>query len=191
MIYSQPLRLVVSLSLAGLVAGCQCGSTDAETASTPAEPAPAVAAEATGEPAGGAGAGASAVAAGSGAAVPEQIAPGTFEEVAGSGVDHSDPVAVVQHVFDVARNGRIDTMRGLCDPINENDSDTRHMCTVSEESFTEFYALFNTATVTGPAVIEPDSMRAEVPVVFRGPAGPVSETFELIQRDGKWYLFGL
>ena len=103
-------------------------------------------------------------------------------------VDFSDPVKVVQAIFDAAKNKDIVILTSLCDPKAENDGDTRRICNVAKnsEKLDEFVLWFAKGKVTGKAIIEND--RARVPFIF-GPDGKKKEEMNLIKRDGKWYLY--
>jgi hypothetical protein len=103
-------------------------------------------------------------------------------------VDFTDPVKVVQAIFDAAKNKDIVILTTLCDPEGENDGDTRRICDVAKDTrkLDEFVLWFSKGKVTGEAVIEED--RARVPFIF-GPDGNKKEEMNLIKRDGKWYLY--
>lgn len=103
-------------------------------------------------------------------------------------VDFSDPVKVVQAIFDAARNKDIVILTSLCDPEGENDGDTRRICNVAKDStlLDEFVLWFAKGKVTGKAVIEGD--RARVPFLF-GPDGKKKEEMNLVKREGRWYLY--
>ncbi len=104
-----------------------------------------------------------------------------------SAVDFTDPVKVVQAVFDAAKNKDIVILTTLCDPKEENDGDTRRICELTKDSekLAEFFKWFSKGKVTGKAVITGD--KAAVPFVF-GPEGKRKEEMNLVNRDGKWYL---
>lgn len=103
-------------------------------------------------------------------------------------VDFTDPVKVVQAIFDAAKNENFAVLASLCDPKGENDGDTRRICSVATDSkiSDEFVLWFSKGKVTGKALIEDD--RARVPFVF-GPDGKKKEEMNLIKRDGRWYLY--
>jgi len=102
-------------------------------------------------------------------------------------VDHSDPVAVTVAIFIAARTLDASDLSGLCDPLGENDGDTRDICqlTPDDGKWDEFVAWFEWGMVSGSATIEGD--RATVPLLF-GSDGSRSEEMNLINRDGMWYL---
>jgi hypothetical protein len=103
------------------------------------------------------------------------------------GVDFSDPISVVQAVFDAAKSQEFSALAGLCDPQGENDEDTAMICAITadhaeKDSFVEF---FGKGQVAGEAIIDGDQAQVNVLV---GPDGSEAETIILIQRDAKWYL---
>lgn len=112
----------------------------------------------------------------------------TFTKTAAaSGVDQSDPVKVVQAVFDAAQTQNFAALSALCDPQGGNDKDTATICAMTaghtdKESFVTYFAK---GKINGEVAISGD--RAQVPFLF-GPNGDQQETMSLIQRDGKWYL---
>ncbi len=104
-------------------------------------------------------------------------------------VDMSDPVKVVEAIFEAARTNNAKLLGGLCDPTGENDGDTKRLCKIASdtggEGMAELVKYFAKGKVTGKAVITGD--RAVVPFLF-GPDGKKKEEMNLIKRDGKWYL---
>jgi Flp pilus assembly protein TadD len=113
-----------------------------------------------------------------------------FSEPAASTVDFSDPVAVMQAVFDAAATQDFSILPALCDPMGENDEDTARICAITadhpdRDSFVEY---FGKGTIYGEAILHGDD-QAEVRF-FYGPNGDEAETVHLIKRDGKWYLLG-
>ncbi|MCK4762465.1 MAG: hypothetical protein KAW12_09730 [Candidatus Aminicenantes bacterium] len=102
-------------------------------------------------------------------------------------VDFSNPVKVVDAIFEAARNEDLTVLDQLCDPKGENDGDTRRICEMAKnpEMIEEFYEWFGKGKVTGAAVIEGDT--AKVPFVF-GPEAQHKEDMILVKREGKWYL---
>jgi hypothetical protein len=117
--------------------------------------------------------------------VPTEIAPATS-----SGGTEQGPEIVVQAIFDAAKSGDFTSLKDLCDPQGENDSDTQMICDLAadETNREEFVQVFAAGKLSGDAKISPDGTQAEVPFLF-GPDGDSEETMELINRDGQWYLF--
>jgi hypothetical protein len=104
-------------------------------------------------------------------------------------VDHTNPVAVVHAIFQAARTEDFALLSGLCDPMGEHDGDTQLICEMNEDhpDRETFVELFARAEVSGEPII--DGNEAEVAFIF-GVDGEREETMVLVQRDGKWYLFG-
>ncbi len=104
------------------------------------------------------------------------------------GLDQTDPAQVVATIFEVA-SGRSapQVLAQLCDPLAQNDNDTRRICdnATGFDPEGEFGMFFKTGKLNGPPQIEGDV--ALVPFLF-GPTGDEAENMELVRRDGKWYL---
>jgi hypothetical protein len=103
-----------------------------------------------------------------------------------TGVDHSDPAAVVSAIFSAAKARDSRGLSGLCDPQRENDSDTQEICELHPDApkWKVFVAAFENGAVAGrPRVAD---NRAEVDFTYVD----TSETMRLVLRDGKWYLSG-
>lgn len=117
------------------------------------------------------------------------FAVGCTKEEKASPVDHGDPRAVVEAVFEAARIAEPSQLSGLCDPKGENDGDTKKICELKKGSkmFGEFIKVFQLGKTVADAKIDGD--QAEVSVKF-GPDGTSDETMRLVNRDGKWYLSG-
>lgn len=106
-------------------------------------------------------------------------------------VDQSDPVSVVNQIFQAAKSGKYEVLLNLCDPTGEGDGDTKRICSIqsaSQEDKNEFNDFFKLGQVIG----EPDIVdnQAKVQIMF-GPDGGNNETINLVNRDGKWYLYSL
>ena len=105
-------------------------------------------------------------------------------------LDQTNPKSVVEYIFSSAKSSDFSGLSQLCDPKGENDSDTKRICNLANEedkvkdSFNEYFAK---GTVVGEAKINGD--QAAVKFKF-GPDGTKEETMNLIQREGKWYLYG-
>ncbi len=102
--------------------------------------------------------------------------------------NQSDPVWVVNQIFEAARTGKYESLLTLCDPNGEMDGDSKAICSVylaSDEEKDEFNTYFKFGQVIGDAVIAGNE--AMVQIKF-GPQGNKDETMNLFQRDGKWYL---
>lgn len=100
----------------------------------------------------------------------------------------SDPVKVIEAVFEAARTKDYSVLSTLCDPMGENDAPTSNMCNVandSKERENEFIEYFSKGQVVGEATIQGNT--ASVPIKF-GPKGKMDEVFVLVLRNGLWYL---
>ena len=98
------------------------------------------------------------------------------------------PEATLQKVFDVANSQEWTELSRICDPMGENDGDTRDICMLAEaskEKQAEFVEYFKTGKIIGKATIVGD--KAEVHFTF-GPNGDREETMNLVSRRGVWYL---
>ncbi len=103
-------------------------------------------------------------------------------------IDRSDPVWVVNQIFEAARTQQFEILTSLCDPKGENDRDTRNICAVvdsSDDIKASFVDQFKLGRVVGEAFIEGD--KARVNLKF-GPNGDRDETMNLIKRNDYWYL---
>jgi hypothetical protein len=104
-----------------------------------------------------------------------------------TGIDHSSPEKVVAAVFAIAGDTNAALLAELCDPLKENDVDTRRICEYASgfDKEGEFPMFFKAGKLDGAAEINGDYAR--VPFRF-GPAGDKRDTMECIRREGKWYL---
>ncbi|GAB4539555.1 MAG: hypothetical protein Kow0063_28480 [Anaerolineae bacterium] len=102
----------------------------------------------------------------------------------------TSPESVVQAIFEAAKSGDFASLKDLCDPLGENDSDTQMICDLATDDANreEFVQNFATGQINGDARISADGTEAEVPFLF-GPDGDREETMKLVNRDGRWYLF--
>lgn len=101
----------------------------------------------------------------------------------------STPESVVQAVIDAAVTGDFSALGALCDPLGENDGDTQRICELAanEADREDFIQNFEKAQIMGAAVVSPQGDRAQVSILF-GAGGDLEGTFELVNRDGQWYL---
>ncbi len=98
--------------------------------------------------------------------------------------------AVLKLVFKAAQTQKFDSLQYLCDPYKQNDSDTEMICNLATDETNRemFIELFANGKINGKAKLAPDGGAAAIPFLF-GPSGDQSETMQMIQRDGEWYLF--
>lgn len=95
------------------------------------------------------------------------------------------PEAVAETIFRAARNGDFSGLAALIDA--EADKDSRMIGSVAADPALqeEFKKHFSRGKVNGvPSV---NGHRASVNILF-GPDGDRQETFEMVQKEGKWYL---
>lgn len=96
------------------------------------------------------------------------------------------PKGVAEAIFEAARSGKYAGLAALID--TEADGDSKRIGDVAkadEKHQAEFKTYFEKGTVSGEPTIEGD--KAAVPILF-GLNGKKPETFNLIRRNGKWYL---
>lgn len=104
----------------------------------------------------------------------------------GSGAPNmSDPASVLEAVFEAARSGDTSHLPGLCDPQQENDGDTRDICTMTPNHprWPQFRSVFVGGTIAGPPRI--GGAGAEVDFYF---AGGKKETMKMVRRGSEYYL---
>jgi tetratricopeptide (TPR) repeat protein len=101
----------------------------------------------------------------------------------------NSPEAVLQAIFDAAKNQDFANLAGLCDPTGKNEADTALICeiTATHAKKDSFVQVFAKGKINGKAVIKGD--QAQQPFLY-GPAGDKKATMNLILRDGQWYLLG-
>lgn len=105
------------------------------------------------------------------------------------GGDQTTPKGVAEMIFSAARNGDYGPLKNLCDDALHPDGDSKHICevaTTSDEKLkSSFKEYFSKGKVVGEPTIEGD--KAAVKVLF-GPDGTKDETFNMMKKDGKWYM---
>lgn len=108
----------------------------------------------------------------------------------GGAPDQSTPEGPAKAVFSAARSGDFSGLKDLCDPKGEGDGDTKRICELAtdEGKRDDFIEAFKDGKVTGDAKVMGD--KAEVPIVY-GPGAVKKETFKLVKREDKWYLYSL
>jgi hypothetical protein len=102
---------------------------------------------------------------------------------------HDNPIWLVEWIFEIANTAEYYLLYDLCDPMEENDGDTRSICQIAEATEEEqnaFSGIFGPGTVTGD-VIYTSKTTAKVPITF-GYDSEVNEELNVVLRDGKWYL---
>ncbi len=99
----------------------------------------------------------------------------------------STPAAVADAIFAAAKSGQYAGLPGLID-TKDADGDAKQIGAVGSakpNEQKEFQTFFAKGTISGEVKIDGD--KAAVPILF-GPEGKKPETFNMIRRDGKWYL---
>ncbi|MBK8786581.1 MAG: hypothetical protein IPN43_08810 [Chitinophagaceae bacterium] len=80
----------------------------------------------------------------------------------GSGDDQGTPAGVANMIFDAAKSGDYNKLKGLCDASLEPDGDSKKVCEVSdgdEKLKTMFKEYFSKGKVVGEATIEGDDAK--------------------------------
>lgn len=102
-----------------------------------------------------------------------------------SGDIQTDPRSVAEAIFEAARSGKTEGLATLIDADADNDSKMIAQAATDKSIREEFQKYFSKAKVNGDPIIDGGS--ASVNILF-GPDGTKEETFEMVQKDGKWYL---
>lgn len=97
----------------------------------------------------------------------------------------ASPRAVAETIFNSAKSGNYDGLAALIDTEADNDSKMIAQAVVDKKIQEEFKTYFKSGKVVGDPVINGD--KASVNILF-GPDGDKEETFEMVKRDGRWYL---
>lgn len=100
----------------------------------------------------------------------------------------TDPVATVERIFYLAQTGNLSELASLCDPQGQHDGDTKSICGIAnadKSKQAEFMTMFRDGKVSGKPLV--NNGKAAVPFLF-GVGATKSETMNLVQRDGMWYL---
>lgn len=105
---------------------------------------------------------------------------------------HLTPENLVNSMFKAISEKDYAVLRDLCDPLGENDGDSRKICGMEyleETEQNEMIEYFGKASINGSTTYETvdgDSY-AHVPIIF-GPNRDLKETIELVNRKGKWFF---
>ncbi|MEI9946137.1 MAG: hypothetical protein WDN26_18180 [Chitinophagaceae bacterium] len=100
--------------------------------------------------------------------------------------DHQNsPEAVAETIFKAAKTGDYEALPAIVD--KDADSDSKRIAAVASDpaAQAEFKKYFEKGKLNGEPMIEGD--KASVKILF-GPEGDREETFEMVKRDGHWYL---
>ncbi|MEO7308728.1 MAG: hypothetical protein ABIR78_04575 [Ferruginibacter sp.] len=112
----------------------------------------------------------------------------TTEAATPAAADQSTPKGVADIIFAAAQSGDYSKLPGVCDASLDTDGDAKHICDVTngdDALKSQFKEYFSKGTVTGEPIIEGDN--AKLDIMF-GPDGTKKETFNMMKKDGKWYL---
>lgn len=104
---------------------------------------------------------------------------------AGTQNPQDSPRSVAETIFNAARSGNYDGLPVLIDADADSDSKMIAQAVTDKNIQEEFRTHFKNGKVVGEPVIKDD--RASVNILF-GPGGDKEETFEMVRKDGKWYL---
>ena len=96
-----------------------------------------------------------------------------------------NPKAVAEAIFDAAKNSNYTGLAALIDTDADNDSKMIAQAATDEKIKEEFNKYFSKGKVSGEPVINGE--KASVSILF-GPDGDKEETFEMVKKNGKWYL---
>lgn len=97
----------------------------------------------------------------------------------------ANPTALAEAIFNAAKSGSYEGLSALIDAEADNDSKMIGQVAGDKTLQEEFKKQFAKGKVSGEPVISGET--ASVSILF-GPDGTDQETFELVKRDGKWYL---
>ena len=97
----------------------------------------------------------------------------------------SDPKALAEAIFAAARSGNYSTLPALIAADADGDSKMIAQAASDQNIQTEFKKHFEKGKVSDEPVVNGDA--ASVNILF-GPDGTKEETFEMVRKDGKWYL---
>jgi hypothetical protein len=97
----------------------------------------------------------------------------------------SSPKALAEAIFNAAKTGSYETLPALI--ADDADGDSKRIAQTASDTVIaqQFQQYFSKGKVNGEPVINGD--KASVNILF-GPDGTKEETFEMIKKEGKWYL---
>ncbi len=97
----------------------------------------------------------------------------------------TDPRTVAEAIFDAAKSGKTEGLAALVDMDADNDSKMIAKAATDKTMQEEFQKYFSKGKVAADPVITGET--ASVNILF-GPEGTKEETFEMVRKNGKWYL---
>ena len=99
--------------------------------------------------------------------------------------DQSTPKGTAEIIFKAAKSGDYSHLKDVVAADADEDSKMIGSVETSTEMQEKFKSYFEKGMVDGEPVVSGD--KAEVKIKF-GPDGTKEETFNMVQKDGKWYL---
>lgn len=97
----------------------------------------------------------------------------------------ADPKALAEAIFDAAKSGNYATLPAFIAADADGDSKMIAQAASDENIQKEFKKHFEKGKVSADPEINGEA--ASVKILF-GPDGTKEETFEMVKKDGKWYL---
>lgn len=97
----------------------------------------------------------------------------------------AQPETVAEAIFAAARSGDCKNLATLIDTNADSDCRRIGQAAIDESVRKSFMQYFAKGKVNGKPVVDGD--KASVNILF-GPTGADEETFEMVMKDGKWYL---
>ncbi|HMR57895.1 MAG TPA: hypothetical protein PLM56_06105 [Cyclobacteriaceae bacterium] len=96
------------------------------------------------------------------------------------------PETVAEAIFEAARSGDCKNLAALIDTDADSDAKMIAQAVSDKNTRKSFVKYFAKGKVNGKPVVSDD--KALVNILF-GPDGTDEETFEMVRKDGKWYLY--
>lgn len=97
----------------------------------------------------------------------------------------TDPKALAEAIFEAAKSGNYTLLPSFVSADADGDSKMIAQAATDEKIQKEFQKYFEKGKVSADPVINGET--ASVKILF-GPDGAKEETFEMVKKDGKWYL---
>jgi len=97
----------------------------------------------------------------------------------------ADPRSVAEAIFDAAKSGNYGGLAELIDA--DADSDSKMIAKVATDKSVqeEFKKYFSKGKVTGEPTVSGETASVNILI---GPDGTKEETFQMVLKNGKWYL---
>ena len=97
----------------------------------------------------------------------------------------ADPRSVAEAIFDAARSGNYGGLAVLIDANADTDAKMITQVSADKTIQDQFKEHFSKGKVSAEPVVSGET--ASVNILF-GPDGTKEETFEMVRKNGKWYL---